>query len=128
MPVYEMEENVYYQCQRCTNCCHWPGEVVLGDEEIQRIAAFLELSVYDFVARYTELRANRTGLTLGEKEGNSTCVFLEGRDCRINPVKPNQCAGFPNQWNFKGWREKCEAIPVPLRDPCSTKKGATKKS
>lgn len=128
MPVYDMEEGVHYQCQRCTNCCHWPGEVVLSDEEIHRIAAFLELSVYDFVALYTDLRANRTGLTLSEKNGSSTCVFLEGRDCRINPVKPDQCAGFPNRWNFKGWRQKCEAIPVPRQDPDDRKKGATNNS
>jgi hypothetical protein len=29
-------------------------------------------------------------------------------------VKPEQCAGFPNKWNFTGWRQVCEAIPVPV--------------
>lgn len=112
MPVYDMEPGVFYQCQRCTECCRWPGEVVLSDDEIERIAAFLELPVYDFVRDFTDLRANRTGLTLREKdEEQSTCIFLDGQDCRINPVKPNQCAGFPNRWNFKGWQEVCEAKP-----------------
>lgn len=115
MPLYDMEPGVFYQCQRCTNCCRWPGEVVLSDAEIERIADFLNLSVFDFVAEFTDLRENRTGLTLREKsEAASTCVFLEGQDCRINPVKPDQCAGFPNQWNFKGWRKACEAIPIPV--------------
>lgn len=113
MPVYDMEEGMHFQCQRCTNCCRWPGEVVLSDEDIDRIAAFLGMSVYDFVARHTHLRANRSGLTLMEKDGGTVCEFLDGMDCRINPVKPAQCAGFPNQWNFKGWRKVCEAIPVP---------------
>lgn len=34
--------------------------------------------------------------------------------CRIHPVKPEQCSGFPNTWNFPGWRQVCEAIPVPV--------------
>lgn len=112
MPVYDMEEGVHYLCQRCTECCQWPGEVILTEEDIQNLAAFLGLSVYDFVNHYTDLRANRSGLTLKEKEGTTTCVFLDGIDCRVNPVKPGQCAGFPNRWNFKGWREKCRALPV----------------
>ena len=84
----------------------------MTEEELQRISEFLDMAVYDFVAEYTDLRLNRTGLTLREKPGGE-CVFLEGENhCRINPVKPGQCAGFPNQWNFDGWEEVCEAIPV----------------
>jgi hypothetical protein len=45
--------------------------------------------------------------------GNGECIFLDGRDCRVQAVKPTQCAGFPNTWNFPGWRDVCEAIPVP---------------
>ena len=82
-----MEPGVYFACQRCTNCCQWPGEVVLTEEDIEKIAEFLELSIYDFVAQFTDLRGNRTGLTLREKEeGESTCIFLDGNDCQINPV------------------------------------------
>lgn len=112
-----MEEGVRYQCQRCTNCCQWPGEVVLADEDVDKIAEFLGMSVYDFVAEYTDIRENRNGLTLTEKEGTTTCVFLDGVDCKINPVKPIQCAGFPNEWNFKGWQKACEAIPVREASP-----------
>ena len=120
MPVYDMDPGVFYQCQRCTNCCRWPGEVVLSETDLDRIAEFLELSVYDFVAEFTSLRANRTGLTLREKpDEGTTCVFLDGQDCRINPVKPEQCAGFPNTWNFKGWRSSCEATPVQKNDATS---------
>jgi uncharacterized protein len=40
--------------------------------------------------------------------------MLDGSACRIHPVKPGQCAGFPNKWNFPGWRDVCEAVPVPV--------------
>lgn len=110
-----MAEKVFYQCQRCGNCCKWPGEVVVSDREIDAIAAHLELPVPEFVSRYTKLRANRQGLTLIEKP-NEECIFLDGIECTINPVKPDQCAGFPNTWNFPGWEKVCEAKPVLLSD------------
>lgn len=113
--LYDMEEGVFYQCQRCGNCCRWHGEVPVSDREIAKIADHLNLPLYDFVAEYTDLRQNRAGLTLIDKP-NGECIFLDGIDCRIQAVKPEQCAGFPNQWNFPGWREKCEAVPVPHPD------------
>lgn len=103
---------VYYACQRCTNCCRWPGFVKLGDADIKDIAAHLGLSEYDFVQQYTRLRPARDGLALIDKP-TGECIFLEGRDCRIQEAKPYQCKGFPNVWNFPGWRDVCEAIEVP---------------
>lgn len=110
-----MEEGVRYACQRCGNCCRWRGEVPVTEGEIETIAGHLGLEVVDFVARYTSLRANRAGLTLIEKP-DGECIFLDGIDCTIQAVKPDQCAGFPNRWNFPGWREQCEAIPVPIEE------------
>ncbi len=115
MSLYDMEPGMKYHCQRCTECCKWPGEVVLEDHEIDSIAKYLGMTVYEFIAEYTDLRANRAGLTLQEKEGGA-CVLLDGDACRINPVKPEQCAAFPNRWNFKGWREKCEAVARPVEE------------
>ena len=87
--------------------------MVVSDGEIEAIATFRGEPVDTFVETYTKLRENRQGLTLIEKP-NHECVFLEGTDCTINDVKPKQCRGFPNNWNFPGWRKVCDAIPVPL--------------
>jgi Fe-S-cluster containining protein len=106
-----MPSAIHYRCQRCTNCCRWPGFVPVGDAEITAIAQHLGLSESDFIQRYTRLRRQRDGLALTDKP-NGECIFLEGRDCAIQPVKPVQCAGFPNTWNFPGWREVCEAVPT----------------
>lgn len=108
-----LEPGVHYVCQRCTACCRWPGDVRVEDEEIGRIAGFLEISETEFIERFTRLRSNRQGLSLIEKE-NHECIMLDGSDCRIHEVKPGQCSGFPNRWNFPGWREVCEAVPVPV--------------
>jgi hypothetical protein len=106
-----LEAGVNYVCQRCTACCKWPGDVRIEDHDVTAISAFLEMEEEDFLARYTRLRTNRNGLSLIEKH-NHECIMLEGNSCRIHTVKPAQCAGFPNKWNFPGWKDVCEAIPV----------------
>ncbi len=108
-----LDPRVHYACQRCTACCKWPGDVRLEDDEIPRIAGFLGISDADFIDRFTRLRSNRQGLSLVEKP-NHECSMLDGNACRIHPVKPAQCSGFPNKWNFPGWRQLCEAIPVEI--------------
>ena len=85
----------------------------LDDADITAIAALLGLGELDFIDRFTRLRPRRDGLALIDKP-NGECVFLEGIDCTIQAVKPHQCRGFPNEWNFPGWEKTCEAIPVPV--------------
>lgn len=111
-----LEPGVWYACQRCTACCRQPGDVRLEEEEIAPIAAFLGLTETAFIQQFTRLRANRRGLSLKERE-NHECVMLDGDACRIHPVKPDQCAGFPNRWNVPGWRDFCHAIATPGPSP-----------
>ena len=99
---------VHYECVRCAACCRWPGEVKVRPEEITHLAAFLGLPEDDFIQRYTRLQFLRRGLALTEK-ANGECVFLDGRDCRVQPVKPRQCRDFPNVWNFSGFERECRA-------------------
>lgn len=109
---------VYYECQRCTACCRWPGQVKLTEAEIARLARFLGLSEYDFIQRFTRLRADRRGLALLDKPSGE-CIFLDGRDCTVQPVKPQQCIDFPNSWNFPGFEKICQAIPQWLDQPAT---------
>ncbi|MEZ5329369.1 MAG: YkgJ family cysteine cluster protein [Verrucomicrobiales bacterium] len=109
------EPAITYVCQRCANCCKWPGEVKVTSEEISAIAQFLDMSETAFLEKHTALRENRQGLTLLEKP-NGECEFLEGNHCRLQAVKPEQCRDFPNKWRFPGWRQVCEAIPVRLEE------------
>jgi uncharacterized protein len=112
---YSFVVPIFYECQRCTACCRWPGQVRLTDEEITRLAAFRSLSEEEFIQRYTRLRQDRRGLALQEKP-NGECVFLEGNDCSVQAVKPQQCRGFPNLWNFPGFEKVCHAIPRKVGD------------
>ena len=109
-----LQPGVRYVCQRCTACCRWPGDVRVEPDELASIARFLGLSDDDFIRRFTRLRTNRQGLSLSERD-NHECIMLDGDACRIHPVKPAQCDGFPNKWNFPGWRHLCRAVPVVQR-------------
>ena len=110
-----LDPDTYYVCQRCTNCCRWPGDVRLEDGETARIAEYLGMKEEEFIQQYTRLRSDRQGLSLIEKE-NHECIMLKKGGCRIHEVKPVQCAGFPNKWNFPGWRKECEAVPIPMEE------------
>jgi len=101
---------IFLECQRCTACCRWPGQVKLTDDEIIRLASFKRLTEHDFIQRFTRLRSDRRGLSLLDKS-NGECVFLDGDNCAVEPVKPQQCRDFPNLWSFPGARKSCRAIP-----------------
>ncbi|NDF99516.1 MAG: YkgJ family cysteine cluster protein [Chitinophagia bacterium] len=106
-----MKKAPKYLCERCTNCCRWPGDVKVTEKEISIISRHLGLGEDDFIQRYTRLRADRRGLSLIDQP-DGACIFLEGQDCQIQPVKPQQCRDFPNAWNFPGWRDICMATEI----------------
>lgn len=84
--------------------------------EVTAIAAYIGMPEDDFIRDCTRLNVNRTGLSIIDKP-NGECLFLDGVNvCRLQSVKPVQCSGFPNVWNFAGWRDKCEAVEVPAKD------------
>jgi uncharacterized protein len=101
---------IFYECKRCTACCRWPGQVRLTGEEIARLAAFKKMNEFDFVQQLTRLRHDRHGLALLEKP-TGECIFLDGNDCAVQPVKPQQCLDFPNRWNFPGFEKTCRSVP-----------------
>ena len=101
---------VFLECQRCAACCRWPGQVRLAEGEINRLAVFQGISEMEFIQQFTRLTHDRQGLALTEKP-NGECIFLEGENCAVQPVKPQQCRDFPNLWNFPGSEKFCQAVP-----------------
>ena len=106
---------IFYECQRCTACCRWPGQVRLTEAEIARLADFLGLGEHEFIQSHTRLTQDRRGLALQENS-NGACVFLAGDNCAVQSVKPQQCRDFPNLWRHPGAESECQAIPRTLGD------------
>lgn len=101
----------HFVCARCGECCRWKGAVKLEDAEVDAIAAYLGICVDDFLAEHTRITPDRQHLSLCEKE-NGECEYLAVGEqgfpcCLIEAVKPRQCRGFPEKWNFPGWENKC---------------------
>lgn len=99
-----------FRCERCGACCSVPGYVALEPGEAEAMAAFLGMDVYAFTERYTTLAASRSVLSLTELE-DGRCVFLEDDlTCRVQPVKPAQCKGFPFDWQSRALLARCAGI------------------
>ena len=86
-------------------------QVKLTDSETARLATFLGLGEDDFIQRFTRVDAARNGLALVDQPGGA-CVFLDGGDCPVDPVKPQRCRDFPDLWSFPGFEQVCRAKPV----------------
>ncbi len=108
MPVPQTQnlESGTWNCVRCGECCRWSGHVLLTDEDINRLAALLQMEESAFVERYTCLASNRRNLSLVMKEDDS-CVFLRGAECEVYAARPVQCRTFPHQWSVSGGCAQC---------------------
>ncbi len=94
-------------CIRCGACCDRPGYVYVTAKEVERIAAYLEMTVADFTKHYTRLSDHRARLSLIDSRTGG-CAFLNAANqCRIQPVKPRQCVDFPWRWRYDGCEEFC---------------------
>jgi len=102
----------FIACARCGACCRQPGDVRLQDDETEAIARFLRLTIRDFTAAYTRLRANRSGLVLAEAS-DGACIFLQDNRCRIQSVKPRQCRDYPGIWHIPGEEQFCRTRGAP---------------
>ena len=88
---------LHFECSQCGNCCGgFPGYVWVTAEEIQNIAAFLDMSVDQFQDQYTIKVGKRRSLI--EKK-HYDCIFLERNGekggCSIYSVRPQQCRTWP---------------------------------
>ena len=98
-----------FTCKSCGNCCRLAGYVRLRGDEAGRIAEFLGEDVERFIQTQTRLTRDRQHLSLLEKPGGE-CVYLTPKNrCGINPVKPAQCRGYPQQWRSEVMDALCEA-------------------
>ena len=79
-------------CTRCANCCKTLN-IKFSDEDIERIAAHLDVPTAEFIERYLE-----AGEDYGPyKARQKPCPFLGEDDrCTIYEVRPTVCREYPH--------------------------------
>jgi uncharacterized protein len=81
-----------FQCQQCGDCCVGQGGIFVKPDEVEAMAALLDLPVAEFSRRFVE--ASPMGPRLAVAHG--VCVFLmAGSRCRVHSVKPFICRQWP---------------------------------
>ncbi len=86
---------LHFHCQGCGNCCTGaPGHVWVDDDEIERIARYLDKPVGEIRLLQTRPARGRISLT---EHANGDCTFFDPRTrrCQIYPVRPQQCQTWP---------------------------------
>lgn len=104
-------EGLPFKCTQCGDCCRIEGYVWVDDQDIQRLATFLEISPAAFELKYVrQVGRNRS---LIEKP-NFECIFWED-GCSVYPARPPQCKTFPfwpqNLRSSRAWQQVVKECP-----------------
>lgn len=91
-------QGLRFKCTGCGKCCTGtPGFVWVSENEMEDMAASLNMSLDLFKRKYTRQRANRYALIEKKIKGTEdhACVFLKDRKCMVYQARPTQCKTFP---------------------------------
>jgi len=109
------EAGLRFTCTGCGNCCTGaPGYVWVNQQEINDLAARLDMSVEAFEAQFVRYVGIRRSLVEYE---NGDCVFFDNksRKCTVYDERPRQCRTWPfwksNLRTPQSWEETCQACP-----------------
>lgn len=113
-----------FGCQRCGNCCkNIPEGIPIFYRDVKRIAAYLNIELYNFLKQYCRLNEYKfkgkyehfVVPVLSIKTYNSVCPFYTEKICSIHSVKPYYCESAPfisllfqSKENLVFFRKKCE--------------------
>ncbi|OGP51150.1 MAG: hypothetical protein A2Y79_03415 [Deltaproteobacteria bacterium RBG_13_43_22] len=103
-----------FECTQCGTCCQGEGGIYLTQEEIDRIAIFLNLSPREFLEKFCLEKNGRIYIHTRE---DGYCYFSQEGRCSIHAVKPDPCRRWPffppmlvDQANWETVRNSCPAL------------------
>lgn len=103
-----------FECTQCGTCCRGEGGIYLSQEEIKRIALFLNLSQQKFLEKYCIKKNGKIYIHIRE---DGYCHFSRKGRCSIHEVKPAPCRQWPffppmliDQANWEIARNSCPAL------------------
>ncbi len=106
-----------FSCTQCGKCCTGsPGYVWITEEEMGRMAEYLNLKQADFKRLYVRCIGQRYAL-IEKKSQNHSCVFYQDQKCQVYAARPLQCRTYPfwqenllSEANWKQAAVQCEGI------------------
>jgi Fe-S-cluster containining protein len=108
-------DGLRFTCTGCGDCCTGgPGYVWVNQEEIEALAARLQISVDAFERDYVQQIGVRRSL---KERKNYDCVFLDAktRKCTVYEDRPRQCRTWPfwssNLKSPQAWQNTCVVCP-----------------
>lgn len=96
----ELSDRIRFRCMRCAECCrHVENTVIIEVKDAFYIAKHLGITVSEFYEKYTEmLMLEDTGFpvfALKTTGKDKSCIFLKGKRCTIQSIKPITCKMYP---------------------------------
>lgn len=108
-------DGLQFRCTQCGDCCTGaPGVVWVSEEEIAKIAEYLDKPIGEIRLFHTRRVRGRVSLTEFQ---NGDCTFFDPqkRHCKVYPVRPMQCQTWPfwtsNLSSPEKWKQTCEYCP-----------------
>lgn len=113
------KEGLSFECTGCGKCCTGsPGYVWVCEEDIQKMAEYLQIPIDLFRRKYLRQKNGRYSLVEMKSKGYD-CIFLKDNKCSVYPVRPIQCRTYPwwqaNLSSKEAWEkaaESCEGIQL----------------
>lgn len=96
----ELADRVRFRCKRCAECCkNVEGTVTLEVKDAYYLAKHLNITVAYFYEKYAQMflleKTEFPIFTLNTVGNEHSCVFLKGKRCSVQEVKPRTCKMYP---------------------------------
>jgi Fe-S-cluster containining protein len=126
MAKKKKQKKALYDCEKCPAfCCSIYGRVIVGDDDVERMAAHYEITFEEAEKRFTKtLDGERLMRRRKDDLLSETCKFLDKktRGCTIYHARPDVCRIFPNTrrcayydlWQFEQDQQFDRGRVIPL--------------
>ena len=98
MDILTLKSKDKLDCNLCDKCCIYRGDIRLTPINVCEISKYLNISIKDFLEKYTDrLANNQFELVLKTRGKLRQCILYDeiNKKCSIHSVKPMQCVMFP---------------------------------
>ncbi|ETV69402.1 hypothetical protein, variant [Aphanomyces astaci] len=109
---------VAFRCTACGKCCTGKGgKVRVNAREVEAIADHLSTPTREFRRQFLRRHPGDDFDSIKQTPDDLQCIFLEGKQCSIYPVRPTQCQTYPfwpqqliSKYDWALTSKECEGV------------------